>query len=102
MTARRLEEAPVPSPLSLATSHNVQPLPSLLFSAPSRTDLVFFVAAVEQRSAAEELVHDAAQGPRVNLRIVLSAEDNLGRTVEAALNILVHLHNARAEEGGSR
>ena len=81
-----------------------QPLRTPLFVSfhhennPSATDLVLFVAAIEERRATEELVHDAAERPDVNLLVVRTTENHLRRAVETALDVLVHL-TERADPG---
>ena len=54
--------------------------------------LVHFAVAREQRLAVAQLAHDAADGPHVYLRAVVSvAEQQLWRTVPPRCNVVRHL-----------
>ena len=70
------------------------------FDLHHESHVIFLVLAREKRLANVEFVEDAAEGPHVDSAGVGDAEDDLGRTIEARLDVRVDLlvfETARAE-----
>ena len=70
------------------------------FHLHHESHVIFLVLAREKRLANVEFVEDAAEGPHVDSAGVGDAEDDLGRAIEARLNVRVDLlvfETARAE-----